>query len=166
MNKSINELNADIFQDQNDAKYSDPQHARKKGMDFLALREYGHEELITKLQGKGYNFKASSEAVQGLKRDGLQDDLRFAESFCRSRYKQGKGPLKIISELNNRKLPSTIIHHALNDLDVNWLELAKEAKLKKFGSSPPIDYKEKSRQMRFLQSRGFDSDSISAALKI
>jgi|TARA_B110000438_G_scaffold35649_1_gene35375 regulatory protein len=166
VDKSINELNKDIFKTQNDEKFLDPQHARKKGMDFLALREYGYEELITKLQVKGYNHKASTQALEGLKRDGLQDDMRFAESFCRSRYKQGKGPLKIIFELKNKKLPRKIIDHALDDLDVDWFELAKEARLKKFGTMPVSDFKEKSRQMRFLQSRGFDADSISAALKI
>jgi regulatory protein len=166
VNKSINELNADIFKTQDEENFLDPQHARKKGMDFLALREYGYEELITKLQAKGYNYQASSQALEGLKQDGLQDDLRFAESFCRSRYKQGKGPLKIIFELKAKQLPRKIIDHALAELDVDWFELAKEARLKKFGAKPPLDYKEKSRQMRFLQSRGFDSDSISASLKI
>ena len=48
MKKSINELNADLFHPQHEKKPVDPKKARKKGMDFLAIREYGHEELILK----------------------------------------------------------------------------------------------------------------------
>jgi regulatory protein len=36
--------------------------------------------------------------------------------------------------------------------------------LKKFGPDTPIDFKEKARQMRFLQSRGFEPDQIQAAV--
>ncbi|MDH3812818.1 MAG: RecX family transcriptional regulator, partial [Gammaproteobacteria bacterium] len=34
---------------------------------------------------------------------------------------------------------------------------------KKFGTSAPSDFKEKARQMRFLQYRGFEQDHIQSA---
>jgi len=42
--------------------------------------------------------------------------------------------------------------------------LATEVRLKKFGTAEPRDFKEKARQMRFLQYRGFEQEHIQAAL--
>ena len=165
MKKSINELNADLFHPQRDKKSVDPKNARKKGMDFLAIREYGHEELILKLQTKGYSRQISTETVEKLKQDGLQNDSRFAESYSRSRYKQGKGPARIMHELEAKKLPRKVIDLALAALEADWFDLAREVKVKKFGVESPVEYKEKSRQIRFLQSRGFNMEQISAAFK-
>jgi len=47
----------------------------------------------------------------------------------------------------------------------NWLELAKDVKCKKFGDSKFLDYKEKAKQKRFLQSRGFGFDEINQAFQ-
>ena len=41
---------------------------------------------------------------------------------------------------------------------------AREVREKKFGQEYPTDFNEKARQMRFLQSRGFDTDHIQAAV--
>ena len=165
MKKSINELNADLFHPQRDKKSVDPKNARKKGMDFLAIREYGHEELILKLQTKGYSRQPSIETVDKLQQDGLQDDSRFAESYSRSRYKQGKGPARITHELEAKKLAIKVIDAALATLEVDWFDLAREVRVRKFGAESPLEYKEKSKQMRFLQSRGFSMEQISAAFK-
>ena len=165
MKTSINELNADIFQSQSQGKYLDPKSARKKAMDFLAIREYGQKELIVKLQTKGFSPDISIEAVEKLTKDGLQNDTRFVESFCRSRVKQGKGPLKITQELEEKKLPSTVIYSVLDEMNVDWIQLAIEVRAKKFGSKYPNEFKEKAKQMRFLQSRGFENQHIRKVVK-
>ena len=165
MKTSINELNADIFQSQSQDKYLDPKSARKKAMDFLAIREYGQKELIVKLQSKGFPRDISHQAVERLTKDGLQNDTRFVENFCRSRVRQGKGPLKIIQELEEKKLPSTIVYSVLDEMDVDWIQLAIEVRVKKFGLKPPHEFKEKARQMRFLQSRGFENQHIKKTVK-
>jgi len=162
---SINELNADIFQSQSEDKYLDPKYARKKAMDFLAIREYGQKELIVKLQSKGFSRDISLQVVERLTKDGLQSDIRFVENFCRSRVKQGKGPLKIRQELEEKKLPSTVVCGALDEMDVDWIQLAIEARAKKFGSEFPNEFKQKTKQMRFLQSRGFENHHIRKAIK-
>lgn len=41
--------------------------------------------------------------------------------------------------------------------NVDWLTLAVETRVKKFGASVPTTPKEKARQLRFLQYRGFDT---------
>ena len=165
MKTSINELNADIFQSQTQDKHLDSKSARKKAMDFLAIREYGQKELIVKLQSKGFPRDISHQAVERLTKDGLQNDTRFVESFCCSRVKQGKGPLKIMQELEEKKVPSSIVYSVLDEMDVDWINLAIEVRVKKFGSEPPSEFKEKAKQMRFLQSRGFENQHIRKAVR-
>ena len=159
MSNSFRDLNSDLF-DSEDSKFLDPKVARKKAMDFLALREYGQKELINKLRSKGFSDEISSSVVERLTEDGLQNDSRFIESFIRSRIKQGKGQLKITQELEQKNLPSKSIYSALDNLDMNWLELAHEVRIKKFGNNLPADFNKKAKQIRFLQSRGFENEII------
>ncbi|MBT8092507.1 MAG: RecX family transcriptional regulator, partial [Gammaproteobacteria bacterium] len=47
---------------------------------------------------------------------------------------------------------------------VDWTEMAREIRARKFGRARPADFKDKARQMRFLQYRGFESEQIQAAM--
>ena len=47
----------------------------------------------------------------------------------------------------------------------DFIGLARAAKVRKFGPELPKDWKERSRQARFLQYRGFSTDHIRAVLE-
>lgn len=49
--------------------------------------------------------------------------------------------------------------------EVDWLAQAVEARVRKYGDTIPTDQKEKARQLRFLQYRGFGMDVCFEALK-
>ena len=164
MAKSVNELNSDLFNAESDERSASPLDARKKAMDFLARREHGFVELVKKLVTRGFLNDVATEAVARLTEEGLQSDQRFVENFIQSRIGQGKGPLKIGQELGQRGLPAGLVDQALDGLDADWSDLACQVRLKKFGAHTPDDFKEKARQMRFLQQRGFDSEQIRFAL--
>ena len=132
-------------------------------MDFLARREYGQTELIRKLADKGFERDIASQAVIRLTEEGLQSDQRFAESFVQSRINQGKGPVRIRLDLGQRGVSESSIELAIEEADPDWRALAREQRDKKFGVSAPSDFKEKARQMRFLQYRGFEQDQIQSA---
>ena len=72
---------------------------------------------------------------------------------------------RITHELEAKKLAIKVIDAALATLEVDWFDLAREVRVRKFGVESPLEYKEKSKQMRFLQSRGFSMEQISAAFK-
>ena len=132
-------------------------------MDFLARREYGQTELIRKLADKGFDRDVAGQAVVQLQEEGLQSDQRFAESFVQSRINQGKGPVRIRMDLGQRGISDSTIEIALEEADPDWHALAREQRVKKFGSGRPQDFKEKARQMRFLQYLGFEQDHIQSA---
>ncbi|MDA0705531.1 MAG: regulatory protein RecX [Proteobacteria bacterium] len=147
-----------------DDKFSDPIAARKKAMDYLARREHGREELINKLRRAGFEHDTVNEAVARLVADRLQCDARFVEAFIAARINQGKGPLRICADLRERGIADAAIFEGLEAAAHDWHAAALEVRRKKFGARRPADFKDKARQMRFLQSRGFDTDQIQAAV--
>ena len=145
-------------------RFSDPVEARKKAMDYLARREHGRTELINKLTKFGFEANIADDAVEQLVDDALQSDQRFVEAYIRSRINQGKGPAKIRSDLREKGVNDSIVSEGLQETAQDWYELATEVRLKKFGAGQADDFKEKARQMRFLQSRGFEPDHIQVAV--
>ncbi len=133
-------------------------------MDYLARREHGRAELTTKLSKFGFDANTADDAVAQLVDDNLQSDARFVEAFIASRISQGKGPVKIRADLRERDIAGVDVEKGLDAAGHDWYASACEVRTKKFGPELPREFSEKARQMRFLQSRGFDSDQIQAAV--
>ena len=126
-------------------------------LKMLMRREHSQLELSKKLQLKGFNDIDIKHSIDLLIEQKYQSDERFSEAFIIMRYNQGKGPVIISSELKKRGIESF-------DLSIiDWFELAKEVRKKKFGQNLPLDYKTQAKQKRFLQSRGFGFDQINKA---
>lgn len=142
-----------------------PSEIRARAMGLLARREYGRRELQRKLRQKGYADAALTEVLDGLVAERLLSDERFAESYARSRVQRGYGPLRIRAELQERGIDDGGIEIALEGLAADWREQARAAREKRFGPEPPGELKERARQTRFLQQRGFSHDQIRSALE-
>ena len=138
-------------------------------MDLLARREHACHELASKLSGKFSPFIESDdcplsseqfhdvivEQIQRLTEENLQSDERFVESFINGRKTQGKGPLRIRQELEQRRVSSDLIEDYLDESDEQWQELARQVYQRKYGSADAVAYQEKSKRLRFMQYRGF-----------
>ena len=128
-------------------------------LKMLMRREHSKLELRQKLNLKNFDDAVINDSISLLAEQKYQSDERFSEAFILMRFNQGKGPIKISMELKSR---------GISEFDLtlfNWFELAKDVKYKKFGDSKFLDYKEKSKQKRFLQSRGFGFDEINQAFQ-
>ena len=126
-------------------------------LKMLMRREHSKLELFNKLKLKGYDDEIIDSAITQLTEQNYQSDERFAEAFILMRFNQGKGPVRIASELKLRGISS------FNLSDFDWFKSAKEIRKKKFGDLDPLDFKEQAKQKRFLQSRGFSLDQINQA---
>ena len=146
------------------APIADPARARKKAMDYLARREHSREELCRKMRAAGFDANVAIDVVEDLRKEGLQSDRRFVDAFVQSRIDQGKGPTVIRADLSQRGVREPVIHEVLLEADQDWKGLAREVRVKKFGEQAPEEFKERTRQMRFLQNRGFEPDQIQAAV--
>ena len=134
-------------------------------MNLLARREHSTQELRDKLLARGFEDDEITPALQTLSREGLLSDERFTESFIHSRMQRGSGPVKIRAELRQRGVTDEVIANWLDERDRVWLERAEAVRCKKFGSALPVDYKEKARQARFLQYRGFSAEQTRQVLR-
>ena len=134
-------------------------------MDALARREYGFQELVARLEKRGFAADTAAETVSALRDEGLQSDERFAEAAVASFARRGKGPRRIQAELTERGLGSGLIAGSLANAGIDWYELAREVRVGKFGPDVPAAFPDKAKQMRFLQYRGFDSEHIQGAME-
>ena len=147
---------------------------RRVAMNFLASREYLRSELALKLlksfrkadTGEGANIERHIEqALDQLAAENLQSDQRYVESYIRSRSNRGYGPDRIRMELRQKGVDAQVLDGALDAQDVDWVSLAREVRAKKFGGKPPVEFRDKAKQLRFLNYRGFGSEFASAAVE-
>ena len=139
---------------------------RMKAMDLLARREHSFFELKSKLLKKGFNEEQVVMELHQLIDDHLLSDSRFTEIFISSRKEQGKGPLRIESELQERGIDEELIASHLFSIDDNeWSKIACDALEKKLGKGKQVDYDKKLKFMRFLSNRGFKDFQVIEALK-
>ena len=136
---------------------------RQRAVSLLARRDHARRELETKLRSKVGDHPALAAVIEWCEEHGFIDDRRFAGFFVRSRIDRGQGGLRIRQELQQRGVASELIESALQETEVDWFALAREVRARRFRQYPQ-DQKEKARQLRFLQGRGFDAEQSFAAL--
>lgn len=139
--------------------------ARAVAMDYLARREHSRAELKNKLSKKDFSEVEIEAALDGLQQENLQNDARFTEFYIYSHANQGNGPLKIKQGLLRSGVSDEVIEQLMQDAEVDWHACIKRVWVKKFAEYPST-MKEKARQQRFLQQRGFGFDLIQALFEI
>ncbi|MEM7469023.1 MAG: regulatory protein RecX [Pseudomonadota bacterium] len=132
---------------------------RDTALDALARREHSHFELTKKLLAKGYDANEVEAELSSLVREGVLDDLRFAEAYAHHRARRGYGRFRLVAELKERGVSAEVIGSALDTADFDWASIIEDTWRKKFGSLP-ANFQESAKQARFLEYRGFPSDSI------
>jgi len=137
---------------------------RRQALDLLARREHAVRELRQKLQRKGHDTLQIDEVLAALSRAGLQSEQRFTECFVHSRKNRGEGPLRIRAALQQRGISDELIVACLDEAAGDWSAMAQAVRQKRFGAGWPQDHRERARQARFLQQRGFTMEQISRLL--
>lgn len=127
-------------------------------MQFLARREYSRTELHAKL----LTYASLDDNVEALLDDlikrGWLSDERAAEQMLAARRSRF-GLQRIAHEMRQKGIAEELISAVVPGLKEGEMEAARTVWQKKFGVTPQ-DEKEKARQVRFLQSRGFALDVI------
>ncbi|OBX62940.1 hypothetical protein A9Z63_00555 [Moraxella lacunata] len=158
---------------------------------YLSKKELSRHELKTKLIAKDCDPQAVDDLLDEFAEKGYQSDTRCATTLVREAVRKGRGVRYLTDSLKKAGLDvkafggvdelivmsdvdsvadGTILDNDNkgNDKDdeIDWLKLAVEARCKKYGDNIPKDPKEKARQLRFLQYRGFDMGVCFDALKM
>ena len=143
---------------------ADERTVRTAALALLAGRDFGCQELLQRLLKRGYPAATVDAVVARLAAERLLDETRFVEQFIRQHAGRGHGPVRIRVKLRERGVADAEIDEALDAAGEDWTGIARELRRKRFGVSPPDDYRERARQARFLQYRGFTTEQIRAAL--
>ena len=146
------------------AAEADERTVRTAALALLAGRDFGRTELVRRLSRRGYAATVVSAVVDGLVAERLLSETRLVEQFIRQHAGRGHGPVRIRAELRERGVPQSEIEAGLEAAGEDWAAIARDTRRRRFGLSSPDDYRERARQARFLQYRGFSADHIRAAL--
>lgn len=158
------------------------EHSKKELRDKLLAKDCDAEAveaLLTEFEQEGY--QSDERMTSAVIKDSIgkrHGTIRIYQSL----KKHGLTTVKSASGINTwiDDHPEFFNDLVLNDLEddsenpsetlddnyaVDWLQQAVEARCRKYGDSIPTDPKEKARQLRFLQYRGFDMGICFEALK-
>lgn len=151
---------------------------------YLSTREHSANELKNKLLAKEQHPDKIDALLEEFAQKGYQSEMRTALMLIREGIRKGRGRRRIEQDFYQRKIdiPSNIdeliemanaesdefadfIDEENGEEKIDWLRLAVEARVKKYGNDIPKDNKQKAKQLRFLQYRGFKTDVCFDALR-
>ncbi|HEY3179481.1 MAG TPA: recombination regulator RecX [Casimicrobiaceae bacterium] len=139
-----------------------PLSLKAAAVRLLARREYSRAELHARLIARGATRDDVERVLDQLEQSGYLSDARFAQALIAQ--KAGRyGKRAIAHQLRQKQVAPAAADEALASMAVTD-EIADATALwqRRFGV-PPKDEREKARQVRFLQARGY---TITIALKV
>ena len=152
-----------------DDKYAgDPKAAQTAAIALLARRDFSLAELRRRLKERGYLPSAIEPALADLESGRVIDDKRYGDNVLAARARRGQGPARIRNELRRAGLDPEVVQTTMDrakEDGPDFLAMARATRARKFGTEIPKDRKERARQARFLQYRGFSTDHIRAVLE-
>jgi regulatory protein len=139
---------------------------------LLGRQSYSATEIERRLLRRKLPAADAERVVARLIELQLLDDERFATSFVRSR-KTAKGPLALRSMLRQRGVSDDVVHAALeaegevDQVGAATALLARQAWRFEGATSDDRDQalRARARAMAFLARRGFEPDTVHAALE-
>ncbi len=142
---------------------------RARALRALARREYSRAELRAKLMLHIIETDDVGALLDDLEKRGWLSDVRALEQNVRIRSARF-GTQRIAHELKQKGFSDELISAAMPQLKQGELEAARAVWQRKFATPSPdqqkIDQKEKAKQVRFLQSRGFSMDIIFKVMRL
>lgn len=130
-----------------------PVALRNKALQYLARRDYARAELYQKLLPIAENPADIDLLLDDFSTRGWLSDSRFAMQWAHQRGNR-YGTRRLRQELRQKGVADETIAAALEEIAQSEESRARAVWQKKFGS-PPVDNREKVRQLRFLAARGF-----------
>ena len=138
-----------------------PKSIRARAIAALARREYSRAELRAKLIASGAPSTETDAALDEVAALGYLSDARYAQAEV-SR-KTGAYSRRAIAELlKSRGVAAEVTGAALASSEADDREVMIALWRRRFGQAP-ANQRDKARQVRFLQSRGF---ALSAILRL
>ena len=135
---------------------------------LLGGREFCQLEMHQRLIARAFDEDIVEEVIRQLQQDGYLSEMRFAESFLRSRMNRGEAPWLAAQRARQKGAQAEVVDMALQDVlaDYDAQSVAQEL----IGRRDPAgrrfeDERVWQRHARFLRNKGFATDIILQVLK-
>ena len=140
-----------------------PVSLKAQAVRLLARREYARDDLEQRLIAKGEARDEVAAVLDELSSQGLLSNERFAHALVAQ--KSGSYSRRSIrGELKRKGVSGEAIEGAIGEATIDDDAAMLALWQRRFGA-PPANDREKARQIRFLQSRGFALSAIFKMLK-
>ncbi|HXZ48118.1 MAG TPA: recombination regulator RecX [Usitatibacter sp.] len=136
---------------------------KARALRLLARREHSREELRRKLAAYAEEGDDVEALLDELVKRGWLSDARFAEQTIRAKSRRF-GPLKVAHQLRAQGVDEETIARGFRAAAADGVASMESIWRSRFGA-PPADAREKARQARFLQGRGFRLDEVLGFLR-
>jgi len=134
-----------------------------RALRLLGQREHSRVELERKLRPHEVEPGELARALDELQAKGFINEQRVLESVVHRRAPR-LGAMRVRQELQAKGLAPEAVAQAVAELQGTEVERARGVWRKKFGE-PAADAQARTKQMRFLASRGFGAEAIHRVVK-
>ena len=143
-----------------------PQELLNKAAHYCAQAEHCCQEVRQKVLQWGGDEAAIDTIIAYLKQNNFIDEQRYAVAFVKDKLRyQGWGRNKIEMMLRQKKVDSSIIHTALEQIDEDeYLGILNKVMASKKRTMKGETKENKIKLIRFLIQRGFLYDEIEEIL--
>jgi regulatory protein len=131
---------------------------KARALRLLARREHSHEELRRKLEPHVAEGEDLEALLGELVKRGWLSDVRYAEQSIRAKARRF-GPLKLAQQLRARGVDEETIARGFRAAAADGVSSMESVWRSRFHAPAP-DVRERARQARFLQGRGFALDDV------
>ncbi|HNW68920.1 MAG TPA: regulatory protein RecX [Bacteroidales bacterium] len=139
-----------------------------KAQAYCAYQERCTQEVVQKLRDWKVDENRIPKIIEQLTAENFINDVRFTETFVRSKFKLKKwGKNKVAYELRLKKIPDPIISQSLQAIDdQEYRATLQHLKGQKSKETKEKDlFKKKQKIIRFLVSRGFEMELVMEIFK-
>jgi regulatory protein len=131
---------------------------KARAMRLLARREHSREELRRKLAPKVAEGENLEGVLDDLAARGWLSDARYAEQSIRAKARR-YGPIKLAHALRAKGVDEETIEAGFRAAGTEGHSSLENVWKTRF-KALPVNERERGRQVRFLQGRGFSVDAI------
>jgi len=148
-------------------KYT-PRQAKLKIESYCAYQERAQQEVRDKLYDMGLHEADVENIIADLISDNFLNEERFAKAYARGKFRiKHWGKVKIIQHLKAKRITAPLIKIALKEINYDeYLEKLDQLIEKKTGGNlNKLSYTDKAKLVRYIQSKGYESDIIFQRMK-
>lgn len=145
-----------------------PKQAKLKAESFCAYQERAQQEVRDKLYEWGLHHVDVEEIIAELISENFLNEERFAKAYVLGKFRlKAWGKIKIKQHLKQKRISEPLIKIALREIDLDDYNAKLDELIQRKTNSDlsKISLNEKSKLVRFLQSKGYESDLIFSRFK-